>query len=64
MNEKLLVQTFKNTEIHNKKFILIFRFFVIKDGYLFYYTDQDRKEMDKKKCINIHPKVSLILKIL
>lgn len=32
------------------------RFFVIKDGYLFYYTDQDRKEMDKKKCINIHPK--------
>ncbi|CAC5418898.1 unnamed protein product [Mytilus coruscus] len=32
------------------------RFFVVKDGYLFYYTEQERKDMEKRKCISIHPK--------
>lgn len=32
------------------------RFFVIKDGFLFYYTEQERKEMEKRKVISIHPK--------
>lgn len=32
------------------------RFFVLKDGYLLYYLDSDKKDFDKKQYINLHPK--------
>ena len=32
------------------------RFCFVKDGYLFYYREQERKEMERRKCISIHPK--------
>lgn len=32
------------------------RFFVLKDGYLLYYLDSDKKEFDRKQYINLHPK--------
>lgn len=32
------------------------RFCIVKDGYMFYYTEQERKDMEKRKCISIHPK--------
>ncbi|ELU12925.1 hypothetical protein CAPTEDRAFT_155422, partial [Capitella teleta] len=33
------------------------RFFVIKDGFVLYYPDNERKEFERKKgCFNIHPR--------
>ncbi|KAJ8309171.1 hypothetical protein KUTeg_014045 [Tegillarca granosa] len=32
------------------------RFFVVRDGFLLYYPENEKKEMDKRKCLNIHPK--------
>ncbi|KAK3094071.1 hypothetical protein FSP39_023852 [Pinctada imbricata] len=37
------------------------RFFLVKDGYLFYYPESERKEMEKRKCLNIHPKGKILL---
>ena len=35
------------------------RFFIIKDGFLLYYPDNERKEFEKRKgYFNIHPRVS------
>lgn len=32
------------------------RFFVLKDGYLLYYLDGDKKDFEKKQFIHLHPK--------
>lgn len=32
------------------------RYFVIKDGFLLYYPDTEKKELEKRKCLNVHPK--------
>ncbi|XP_064624111.1 pleckstrin homology domain-containing family D member 1-like isoform X2 [Lineus longissimus] len=32
------------------------RFFMVKDGFLLYYADSEKKEMEKRKFFNIHPK--------
>ncbi|XP_060081660.1 pleckstrin homology domain-containing family D member 1-like [Ylistrum balloti] len=32
------------------------RYFIIRDGFLFYYQESEKKEMEKRSCINIHPK--------
>lgn len=32
------------------------RFFIIKDGFLIYYAESERKDFDKRKSFNIHPK--------
>ncbi|XP_041352966.1 pleckstrin homology domain-containing family D member 1-like isoform X3 [Gigantopelta aegis] len=32
------------------------RFFMVKDGFLFYYGDRERKEFDRRQYFNIHPK--------
>jgi hypothetical protein len=36
------------------------RYFVIKDGYLLYYPDTEKKDLEKRKCLNVHPKVAII----
>ena len=33
------------------------RFFVIRDGFLLYYPESERREFDKNQCLNLHPKV-------
>ncbi|PSN45993.1 hypothetical protein C0J52_09781 [Blattella germanica] len=32
------------------------RFFVVKEGFLLYYSENEKKVFDKKGCFNIHPK--------
>lgn len=32
------------------------RFFVLKDGYLLYYPENEKKEIDKRQYLNIHPR--------
>ncbi|XP_022248761.1 pleckstrin homology domain-containing family D member 1-like [Limulus polyphemus] len=32
------------------------RFFVVKDGFLLYYSENEKKMFEKKSCFNIHPK--------
>ncbi|XP_014772545.1 pleckstrin homology domain-containing family D member 1 isoform X2 [Octopus bimaculoides] len=32
------------------------RFFILKDGYLLYYPENEKKEIDKRQHLNIHPK--------
>ena len=32
------------------------RFFLVKDGFLLYYSEGEKKTFDKKKYFNIHPK--------
>ncbi|XP_048732608.2 pleckstrin homology domain-containing family D member 1-like [Ostrea edulis] len=32
------------------------RYFVIKDGFLLYYPDTEKKDLEKRKCLNVHPK--------
>ncbi|XP_074660785.1 pleckstrin homology domain-containing family D member 1-like isoform X2 [Tubulanus polymorphus] len=32
------------------------RFFVVKDGFLLYYADSEKKEAEKRRHFNIHPK--------
>ncbi|XP_033736322.1 pleckstrin homology domain-containing family D member 1-like [Pecten maximus] len=32
------------------------RYFIIRDGFLCYYQESEKKEMEKRCCINIHPK--------
>ena len=34
---------------------------MVKDGFLFYYGDRERKEFDRRQFFNIHPKVSIHL---
>ncbi|CAH1792584.1 unnamed protein product [Owenia fusiformis] len=37
------------------------RFFIIKDGFLLYYSDGEKKEFEKKRFFNIHPKGAIPL---
>jgi len=39
--------------------VLLFRFFVIRDGFLLYYQENEKKDMERRGCLNIHPKVNL-----
>lgn len=32
------------------------RFFILKDGYLLYYPENEKKEIDKRQYLNIHPR--------
>ncbi|KAK2194309.1 hypothetical protein NP493_116g05015 [Ridgeia piscesae] len=32
------------------------RFFVLKDGFLFYYADSERKDFERHQVFNMHPK--------
>ncbi|KDR03817.1 hypothetical protein L798_04460 [Zootermopsis nevadensis] len=32
------------------------RFFIVKEGFLLYYSESEKKVFDKKGCFNIHPK--------
>jgi hypothetical protein len=34
---------------------------MVKDGFLLYYADGEKKEIEKRKYFNIHPKVSFII---
>ena len=41
---------------------LLLRFFIIKDGFLLYYPENEKKDFEKKQHFNIHPKVIRIEK--
>ncbi|XP_064600557.1 pleckstrin homology domain-containing family D member 1-like [Liolophura sinensis] len=32
------------------------RYFILKDGWLLYYAENERRELEKRRCLNIHPK--------
>jgi hypothetical protein len=33
------------------------RFFIIKDSFLLYYAENEKKNFETSRCFNIHPKV-------
>jgi len=37
------------------------RFFVVRDGFLLYYPEGERREFEKTHCLNLHPKVCFFL---
>ena len=37
------------------------RFFIVRDGWLFYYPDTEKKEFARRTVFNTHPKVRLRL---
>ena len=37
-------------------FFFSFRFFIVKEGFLLYYSESEKKVFDKKGYFNIHPK--------
>jgi len=41
---------------------LFYRFFVLKDSFLLYYGESEKKLFDDKRGINIHPKVNIFKK--
>jgi len=36
---------------------IFFSFFVIRDGFLLYYPESERREYEKNQSVNFHPKV-------
>lgn len=36
-----------------------FRFFIIKDSFLLYYAENEKRNFDTNRYFNIHPKVSV-----
>jgi hypothetical protein len=45
----------KNGKLQNL-FFSSFRFFIVKEGFLLYYSESEKKAFDKRGCFNIHPK--------
>ena len=39
--------------------VCVCRFFLIKDGFLMYYAEQEKKEFEKREFFNVHPKVGI-----
>ena len=37
-----------------------FRFFIVKEGFLMYYSDNEEKQFDRSHHFNIHPKVCIV----
>lgn len=35
------------------------RFFIIKEGFILYYSDSEARQYDKSRMFNTHPKVRL-----
>ena len=38
----------------------VFRFFVVRDGWLFYYPDTEKKDFTRRNVFNTHPKVETV----
>ena len=42
----------------NFSWFYIFRFFIIKEGFLLYYAENEKRDFERKRFFNMHPKVS------